>query len=133
VKKTYCEKVVQSDKITVIGNAAILREDSTKSKEEVRETLGIPQDAYVILNVGSIDSRKNQLGILEVYNIVAKLVEVPLYLVFAGNIQDENYNKKFMDAISKCENKSQVICMSYYEKNPGIIPNGKCTYARFIL
>ena len=116
VKETYCNRIKQSDKIAVIGNAAILREEPQKTREEVRAFLGIPQEAYVILNVGSIDPRKNQVGIITAFDIVAKLVEVPVYLVLAGNVQDEAYNNKVLDSISKCEHKTNIICLPYYER-----------------
>lgn len=116
VKETYCNRIKQSDKITVIGNAAILRAEPKMNRAEVRKLLGIPQDAYVMLNVGSIDPRKNQVGIVTAFDIVSKLVEVPIYLVFAGNVQDEAYNAKLLKAISECDYKTQIICLSYYER-----------------
>lgn len=116
VKETYCNRIKQSDKIAVIGNAAILREEPQKTREEVRAFLGISQEAYVILNVGSIDPRKNQVGIITAFDIVAKLVEVPVYLVLAGNVQDKVYNNKVLDLISRCEHKTNIICLPYYER-----------------
>ena len=116
VKEIYCDRIKQTEKISVIGNAAKLREAPQKSKEEVRQLLGIPQDAYVILNVGSIDSRKNQVGMIAAFDIVSKIAKIPVYIVFAGNVQDEVYNAQVQESLSQCEYSSQVIILSYYER-----------------
>lgn len=116
VKDTYRIRIKESNKLSVIGNAAIVREEPQKNREQVRKELGIREDGIVLLNVGSIDRRKNQLGIIKAFDIVTKIVDLPLYLVFAGNVQDEEYSYVVRDAILQCHAKKQIILLPYYSR-----------------
>lgn len=116
VKETYCSRIANTNKITVIGNAAQLREQPKKNRDEARDLLKIPKQAYVILNVGSIDPRKNQLGMVAAFDIISQIREETIYLVLAGNIQDRAYNERLKNAIDGCKQKENIILLPYYER-----------------
>ena len=118
VKETYQQRITDSNKIVVIGNAAELRAVPKRSRGEIRKAFQIPEDAFVILNVGSIDPRKNQLGILEAFNIISEISDTLVYLIFAGNIQDEIYSNIIIQKIQRIdENKRKQIRIFPYYKN----------------
>lgn len=114
VRDTYMERIKPSDKIAVIENAAVMREAPQRNRAEVRQALGIPVEGFVLLNIGSIDRRKNQLGIVTAFDIVTQIIDMPVYLVLAGNVQDKEYNEKVLEAINQCDRKDQIIVLPYY-------------------
>lgn len=116
VKETYNSRIIESDKIEVIGNAAILRGIPLKSRNEVRKNLKIPESGVVLLNVGSIDSRKNQIGIAQAFDLAAQLSDIPIYLVLAGNIQEDSYKDKLLKVIDECNSREHIILLPYYRQ-----------------
>lgn len=113
VKETYERCIKETDKITVIGNAAQLRERPEKTRDELRALLNIPADAYVLLNVGSIDSRKNQVGIVHAFEHAKMFSKTPMYLVFAGNVLDEAYHKRLLDEIAESRERDDIILLPF--------------------
>lgn len=116
VKETYQSRIKNSEKVVVVENAALIREEPQKNRIEVRKLLDIPEQAFVILNIGSIDRRKNQIGIVTAFDVVTRIIDIPVYLVFAGNVQDEDYNNKLMHTIRCCTKKNQIKILPYYER-----------------
>lgn len=95
-KEVFCYKFpeISEAKITVIGNAFEGRNEVSRSRVEVRASLGIPQDAFVYIVVGSIDARKNQIGILRAWNIFKRITDEPAILVIVGGGTDYEYEYK---------------------------------------
>lgn len=116
VKQTYIKRICDTQKIEVVGNAAVLRECSQKTPEEIRRKLGISEQAYVFLNVGSIDRRKNQEGTIRAYDIVAEKADVPVYLVLAGNTLEAEYEQELQKTIESCTHKDRIIILPFYEQ-----------------
>lgn len=116
VKETYISRIKNTQKLVVIGNAANQKEKEIRSVEEIKIQLEIPKDSFVLLNVSSIDSRKNQIGIAQAFCLVRQLIADPIYLVFAGNVQDSNYENKLRNEIEKCGNKEYIKLLAYYSE-----------------
>lgn len=98
--------------ITVIGNAGkTLRNTSTDSRDALRRQLNIGDDDFVLLNVGNIDPRKNQLGIVRAWSIVQKLRPDSGQLLFAGKESDIAYTGKVKEIIRRrgLENKVRIL------------------------
>lgn len=120
VKEVYEKKVSDAmhDKIEVIGNAA----DPTKvvgmSREYMRSILKIPQDSLVFINVSSIDSRKNQMGLLKAFEVFNQTIDKNSYLIIVGNTLSDFYNKAVEDQINTITCKNHIIKLSYH-KNVG--------------
>ncbi|MBR1930200.1 MAG: glycosyltransferase family 4 protein [Lachnospiraceae bacterium] len=114
-KEVFCHKFpdVEEDRITVIGNALRGKRQIHRSREQVRETLGISQDAYVYLTVGSVDARKNQLGILRGWDIFRKLVQEPVALVVAGGGTDYEYEYKIKAFLADRELQDSVFFIGH--------------------
>lgn len=95
-KEIYLGKfpIVSPKKVTVIGNALGSVKAVDKSREEVRASLGIDEDAFVYIVVGSIDARKNQIGILRAWDILSQMADEKIALVIAGGGTDYEYEKK---------------------------------------
>lgn len=83
-------------RIKVIGNGVTAKPPAI-SREEMRRHLGIAEDAFVYMATGSIDARKNQLGILRAWDIASRLIKGSCVLVIAGagtNVAYENKVKE---------------------------------------
>lgn len=115
VRDTYYTHIMKNDKIEVIGNAAVVRGDLLKSRESIRGELKIGKEDIVLLNIGSIDSRKNQIGIIEAFNIASQVTSRKLKLFMAGNVQDQEYFNKVQENIEKSPVKSNIKLLPYYE------------------
>ena len=74
-----------SNNVVVVNNATNVKESIVESNN-VREQLGIPADAYVLLSVGSLLRQKGQLQTLRAYAAMSENMRKKTYLVFAGTI-----------------------------------------------
>lgn len=139
-KEVYQTKIpaAYGKKITVIGNCgktlAGEKDDPENNRIEIRRKYNIPPNAFVLACIGSVDARKNQVGILRAWDIVKRLGVPEACLVFAGKSTDAVYEKKAREVIEQrkledsvkilgqCNEISQlldavdaVIIDSYYE------------------
>lgn len=114
-KKTYLNKLklTESEKVMVIGNSAEEKEQITVNTNDIRAELNIKEDSFVFINVASIDSRKNQLSLIESFDIVASLVEEIPYLILIGNVIDEEYYVKIEKKIKKSRYGDYVKLLPY--------------------
>lgn len=108
-----CSKI-DSEKIDVIGNAAYKSALVFSSGDIVRKAYKIDNNTFVFISVGSIDARKNQIGILRAWDIFCKLIDGPAVLILAGESSDNVYEEKLKKLIyeRKCDNS--VILTGYY-------------------
>ena len=70
VKEMYVKELnIPTDRITVIGNGVDqeLFARSKKSKEELRKKYSIPQDKFILLQVGTLSKRKNHIAVLQAF------------------------------------------------------------------
>lgn len=118
-KEAYVKKVnADPTHIEVVENAASSHVTAGLCREYVRELLGIRQDAFVFLNVSSIDSRKNQLGLVRAFEIFCRTVEHHAYLVLAGNVLSEFYNRELENQIAMGTCQERILKLPYH-KNIG--------------
>lgn len=95
--------------ITVIGNAGkTLRNTLIESRDTLRKQMEIGEDDFVLLSVGSIDPRKNQLGIVRAWSIVQKLRPDSGKLLLAGKESDINYTRKVKELVYRRELEGKV-------------------------
>lgn len=116
-KKIFICKMPQIDanKITVIGNAGALGRKTAPQCESFKKIIGFPEDAFIFLAVGSIDSRKNQIGIVRALDIVRYLINKPIVLILTGTVTDYEYNKKLNSIIAERNLQNNIIFEGYTE------------------
>ncbi len=93
---------IPEERITVIGNTfepdSMVENEGEEDREKqrifLREQLGIPKDAFVFLSVGSIDPRKNNLGMICAFSALLQRVGRDTYLIMVGQESNERYAKK---------------------------------------
>lgn len=75
----------RKDTFSVIPNAIDIRRFlyHESARREMRERLGIPQDAFVVGYVGRLEASKNPLRALEVFSHLAT-TEIGAYMIFIG-------------------------------------------------
>lgn len=124
VKEIYEKKVIQGkdDRIEVVGNAADVQKMQGQNRVYVRNMLGILPDSLVFINVSSIDSRKNQLGLLKAFEIFNQTVDRDSYLIIVGNPLSEFYDKEVSKYAETLTCKENVIKLPYH-KNIGDLYN----------
>ena len=76
-----------SNNVVVVNNATNVKQE-TVTDSNVRETLGIGEDAFVVLAVGSLLRQKGQIQILRAYSAMSEEMRKKTYLVFAGSIHN---------------------------------------------
>ena len=106
----------KSAKVVYIPGVGVNTEKfRTAEPIDIRRELGLPGDAYVMLNVGELFPRKNQQVLIDA---MAKLGDKPIYLVICGNGILENKLKQ------RCKEKGvedRVIFAGYRRDIPGIM------------
>ena len=114
-KQMFIKKIIEvpNDKITVIGNAVNSNRMVKKKKEEIRHQYKFDQDCFIFLVAGSIDARKNQIGIVRAWDIFKQLVEEPVMLVLAGATSDYEYEKKVRNIIELRKLEQSVRIMGF--------------------
>lgn len=110
-KEIFCHKVPQvtEDRITVIGNSGTKQDIPVGKRSEIRKKYGVPEDAFVYLMVGSIDARKNQIGVLRALDIVRYLTDEKVVLFLAGAETDVEYKEKLNRLTVACALQDIVI------------------------
>ena len=106
---------IDANKITVIGNARALGRKTAPQCESFKKIIGFPEDAFIFLAVGSIDSRKNQIGIVRALDIVRYLINKPIVLILTGTVTDYEYNKKLNSIIAERNLQNNIIFEGYTE------------------
>lgn len=116
VKEIYLKKVNKeaSDKIVVVGNAANPSKITGLDRRYVRELLGIKQNSFVFINVSSIDSRKNQMGLVKAFELFNQTVSKNSYLIIVGNRLSEFYDNALEELISSVTCKNNIIKLDYH-------------------
>lgn len=89
------KEMYEIDNVAVIRNAIDFDRfrHLVKSREEVREELGLPQDAYVVGQVGRFDEQKNPHFTVSLFNELQKKHEL-CYLLMIGRGKLENELRK---------------------------------------
>ena len=77
--------LTSSDNVVVVNNATNVKEVMV-TENKTREELNIPDDAYVLLCVGSLLRQKGQIQVLRAYDTMPDEIKGKTYLVFAGSI-----------------------------------------------
>lgn len=88
---------IPPDKITVIGNGVDqeLFSHTRKSKKELRKQYSLPQDKFILLQVGTLNKRKNHISVLQALaNMETGLKETLGYLI-VGNGKEAGRLSKF--------------------------------------
>ena len=116
-KEVYQAKIpaAYGKEITVIGNCGKImtneKNDYRNNQTEMRKKYDIPQNAFVLACVGSVDARKNQVGILRAWDIVKRMGVPEACLVFVGKSTDAVYEKKVREVIEqrKLEDSVKIL------------------------
>jgi len=81
------ERGIQPRSSAVILNAIA---ESAADREVTRESLGLTENDLVLINVGTLEPRKNQVGLLDLFElIVREHANAKLLLVGEGSARDE--------------------------------------------
>lgn len=115
VKETFISKICKNstNKIAVVGNAVEVSEKKLNNKNVMREKLDIPENAVVFICVGSIDPRKNQIGIIRAFDIFCSLVPKDPYLIFLGNIIDKEYANRVEKLLESKKIRKNIKLMPF--------------------
>ncbi len=118
VKEIYEKRVLgtSSDKIVVVGNAADPHKVKGYDRNYTRSLLGIPEKSTVFINVSSIDSRKNQMGLVKAFERFNMTVDPDSYLILVGNVLSEFYDGVVSDFIEATACKSHIIKLNYHRE-----------------
>lgn len=118
VKEVYEEKVIRGEdsRIEVIGNAADPQKVKGQKREYIRAMLNIPQDSLVFINVSSIDSRKNQMGLLKAFEIFNQTIDQQSYLIIVGNALSEFYDAEISKYTETISCREHVIKLPYHKE-----------------
>ena len=105
---------VSEDRVSVIGNAFNTKRKTERVSREddrirIRKELGIPEKAFVFLSVGSIDPRKNNLGMVQAFSELVKKGYSETYLVMVGQESDQRYAKKVRKLTTKKKVSDRVL------------------------
>lgn len=116
-KRIFESKILKGKnrEITVIGNSKSSVKTIFNDRKEIRESLAIEQEAYIFLVAGSIDPRKNQLGICRAWDIFSNIIDGKVYLLFAGSITDTEYGAKIKEFIEERKLKDRILFLGFRE------------------
>ena len=93
-----------------IGIDTVLWHPATQEeKEKLREGLGIPQDAFVVLTVADNQERKNLWAGLEAISRLKKEIDKPLRYIVVTREQNP-YGYKLRDLVKDLDIKNEYIC-----------------------
>jgi len=93
-----------------IGIDTVLWHPATQDeKEKLREGLGIPQDAFVVLTVADNQERKNLWAGLEAISRLKKEIDKPLRYIVVTREQNP-YGYKLRDLVKDLDIKNEYIC-----------------------
>ena len=104
---------ILKDNGCIIKNTIDIKK-SGENRELLREKYGIPNDANVLICVGSIGQRKNQVQIIRAYQLLPDKYKEKLYIILAGKNNIKGYINK---EIEKTNIKDRVIITGFVDKN----------------
>lgn len=116
---------VDENKIKVIGNAARIR-CCTEKREALRQAMGIDKEAFIFLSAGSIDPRKNQVGILRAFDIFFQGKTHSSYLILVGETTNTDYAFKLRNMLGKMECRDHVFLLPYAENVGNLLEAADC-------
>lgn len=124
VKEIYEKRVIRGkdERIAVVGNAADPKKIIGQNRIYIRSMLGIPKESFVFINVSSIDSRKNQMGLLKAFEIFNQTVDKESYLIMVGNALSEFYDNEVSKYAETLTCKEHVLKLPYH-RNIGDLYN----------
>ena len=115
--KVFNNKIryIEDKHMNIIGNTGKEFNTVMIEREMGRKYYNLPKDAFVFLVVGTIDARKNQIGIVRAWNIFSKIVEKDVALVFAGTCKKDNYEEQIRRFIEEW-NLENIYILDYCDK-----------------
>jgi len=100
-------------------------EITKKEKEELRKSLGLKNDDFVLIQIGELNKNKNQImAINAMKEIVKQNKNIKLLLVGKGELEKE-YKKE----IEKCNLQNNVLLLGYRKDVANIIKISDCGIA----
>jgi len=122
-KRMFCSKceIVEEDKVTVIGNGTRFDWENEGLREKTRRALGIVPEAFVCIAVGSIDARKNQIGLLRAWSIFRKLIDEEAVLLIAGSSLDDEYEAHVVELLKHRELENSVVMLGQSDCVPELL------------
>lgn len=114
VKETFICKVSSDVDVGIIGNAGksleayCVEENSNDGKFDLKLDGGI-----VFTNIGTIDVRKNQLGLIRAFEILQRVRDEKLYLLLAGAYNDDHYYRLCKSYIKERGIEENVIFLGF--------------------
>ncbi|MBR3010289.1 MAG: glycosyltransferase [Prevotella sp.] len=105
---------ITSEKFRVIYNGIDLNSISQKDKYEIRESLGIPSNAFVIGHTGRVDSAKNHQTIFKVANILCKKYDNLYFLIIGKGVPAEAQRYKL---------DTKIIVYDYRDDIMDVLPS----------
>ncbi len=122
-KRMFCSKceTVEKDKVTVIGNGTRCDWEYEGLHEKTRRALGISPEAFVCIAVGSIDARKNQIGLLRAWSIFRKLIDEEAVLLIAGSSLDDEYEAHVVELLKHRELENSVVMLGQSDCVPELL------------
>lgn len=127
VKEYFIRKypVVNEKNVRVIGNAAKLK-PCTVDRNIVKQNMKIEKDAFVFLSTGSIDPRKNQIGIVRAFEIFFSYKDQSAYLIIAGEKTNTDYYIKLTQMLIKMKCKDHVLILPYINNVSNLLVAADC-------
>lgn len=116
-----CKKIVKVPGIGIDPKAYVFSEDEKKRiRSELRSELGLSEKDFVIINVGELSIRKNQLLLLKAMRLIHKK-KVKLVLTGIGVCRRDIMKYAFDHRLSK-----RVIFTGYREDIPKLLAMADC-------
>ena len=116
-----CKKIVKVPGIGIDPKAYVFSEDEKKRiRSELRSELGLTEKDFVIINVGELSIRKNQLLLLKAMRLIHKK-KVKLVLTGIGVCRRDIMKYAFDHRLSK-----RVIFTGYREDIPKLLAMADC-------
>lgn len=95
----YYYKGVRSERFQVIYNGIDMDSISKRKKMEVRESLGIPSNAFLVGHTGRLDSAKNHKTIFEVANELCNKHSDIYFIIIGKGVPSEAQHYNLSDRI----------------------------------
>eukprot|EP01031_Cornospumella_fuschlensis_P030011 gene30011-36247_t len=97
------------------GNAVDSRPDLLKLRTDSRKILGIPEDAYVISNIGTICRRKQQHWLVDLLHKshLSRIHTRPLYILLVGYDDKSMYEKEVRKYIARANLTQQIFLIKH--------------------
>ena len=126
IEKTFDK--INCDNIFVVCNSFSFSNNAS-SGLSVREKYGIPSNAKVLLYVGNISENKNQLQMVEVFDMLSEELRNQTWVLFCGENHMGN-NISFEEAIKNSPNANHLVLCggirkelmpAYYEEADAVV------------